>query len=130
MISRLASFAFVVCAIHASVSLAAARAIPTPLPDHPGNIFLGGKDVTVNVPAKWMGQWKLVDFDGKQISTGEAKDGHAKFGKLSVGYYELKPADGPPKLLALQGVREGMFVCTHRTADRLPGDKAAGHAQH
>ena len=44
--------------------------------------------------------------------------------------HELKLADWPPKLLTLQGVGKGMFVRAHRTADRLPGDEAACHAQH
>ena len=81
-----------------SIPLAAAgeRSIPEPLPDHPGNIFLAGEDVSVRIHDDAAGDWKLVDYDGKVIREGRGP-GRVQLGRLPVGYYELvreKKADG------------------------------------
>ena len=46
---------------------AEARLLPRPLPSHPGNVFLAGEDVVVEVTPN-QGPWRLVDYDGKELS--------------------------------------------------------------
>ena len=71
-------------------SLVASAAVPRPLPDHPGNIFVAGEQVIIPVPTSTSeGEWKLTDFDHK-VTTVTVKDGHADLGELPVGYYELR----------------------------------------
>ena len=40
------------------------RDLPKPLLEHPGNVFLAGEDVVVELP-KNDGGWSLLDYDGK-----------------------------------------------------------------
>ncbi|MCY3020875.1 MAG: hypothetical protein NTW87_17805 [Planctomycetota bacterium] len=86
-----------------AVSFAAAieRPIPKPLPDHPGNTFLAGEDVVVEMPPpkeEKGGAWRLTDYEGKTVSEGTATEGNAALGKLLVGYYELRRVvDGTPQ---------------------------------
>ncbi|HEY3324074.1 MAG TPA: hypothetical protein VGP72_26715 [Planctomycetota bacterium] len=69
------------------------RPIPRPLPDHPGNIFVAGEEVSV--PVAGDGAWKTVDYDGKVACEGTIENGRAALGKLSVGYYEVLVGDKP-----------------------------------
>ena len=71
-------------------SQAAAREIPAPLADHPGNIFLAGETVVVPLPAGEGTRWTAVDYDGHPVATGTAVDGRATLGKLDTGYYEVR----------------------------------------
>jgi hypothetical protein len=77
------------------------RAIPKPLADHPGNVFLVGEDVVVTMPAakdEKGDTWRLTDYEGKTVDEGTAADGKATLGKLAVGYYELRRiVDGTPQ---------------------------------
>jgi len=87
------------------------RPIPKPLPDHPGNVFLAGEDVVVEMPPAGTagqassgtkeekgGAWRLTDYEGKTVAEGTAADGKATLGKLPVGYYELRRVvDGAPQ---------------------------------
>ena len=67
-----------------------ARAIPAPLSDHPGNVFLAGEAVTVPVPAKDGAAWEAVDYDGKKAAEGKVAGGRAAAGALGVGWYEIR----------------------------------------
>src|SRR6266511_2125339 len=60
-----------------------AAATPRPLPDHPGNIFVEGEDVVLPATTQ---PAKLFDYDGHEV---------AARGKLPIGYYELRPENGP-----------------------------------
>jgi len=71
-----------------------ARSIPSPLADHPGNIFVAGESISVSVPAEGSGAWQLVDYEKKDIAHGDIPADHrVALGKLPVGYYELKPTN-------------------------------------
>jgi hypothetical protein len=72
----------------------AARAVPAPLPDHPGNIFLAGEDVTVPVPAEDGTAWSAIDYDGKIAAEGRTSGGRAAAGRLPVGWYEVRWGEG------------------------------------
>jgi hypothetical protein len=65
------------------------RAIPRPLPSHPGNIFLAGEPVVVAEPPGEVETWRAVDYDGKLAGTGRFKDGKAELGPLPVGWYKI-----------------------------------------
>ena len=71
-------------------------ALPKPLPDHPGNVFLVGEQVVVPLPGDWTGM-ALLDYDGKQVAAGQGP-GKINLGKLPVGYYEIPRADGKPAI--------------------------------
>ena len=43
------------------------RQVARPLPDHPGNVFLSGEEVTLPVPAGVV-QWRATDLDGELVS--------------------------------------------------------------
>ena len=67
------------------------RAIPHPLPNHPGNIFLAGENVVVEAPPRSVQSWRALDYEGKEIAQGHLEeDGRAHLGKLPVGYYEMR----------------------------------------
>lgn len=66
----------------------AERAIPQPLPSHPGNIFVAGEEVEVSIPDGTTA-WCVVDYDGKVVAEGQGA-GRAKLGRMGVGYYELQ----------------------------------------
>lgn len=65
---------------------AAPRAVPQPLPHHPGNIYLAGESITLSLPQA--GDWQLTDFDHKIVTTVSGKE--ASLGTLATGYYELR----------------------------------------
>ena len=70
------------------------RAIPRPLPSHPGNIFLAGEQVSVAAPSSGPETWRATDYEGKTAAEGRVENGRAKLGKLPVGYYELEWGEG------------------------------------
>jgi hypothetical protein len=75
------------------------RAVPVPLPDHPGNVFLEGENVSVPLPEDVLrasAPWQLLD-DRRQVLRagvlpGEAPGGRATLplGLLEVGWYRLE----------------------------------------
>ncbi len=69
---------------------AATRAVPGPLPDHPGNVFLEGEAVTVTIPVLDAAAWEVVDYDGKKVAEGQTNAGRAVVEKLPVGWYEVR----------------------------------------
>src|SRR5262249_36546015 len=74
-----------------TTTAALAADLPRPLPDHPGNIFTAGENVTIAVSAT-QPAWRLRDYDG-QTKSIEAQNGKLDLGKLPIGYYELRRAD-------------------------------------
>src|SRR5215475_9572680 len=57
--------------------------LPRPLPDHPGNIFVEGEEVT---PPPATQPTRYFDYDNNEVQVP---------GKLPVGYYEARPENGP-----------------------------------
>jgi hypothetical protein len=65
------------------------RAIPQPLPAHPGNVFLADEDVRLAAPASGPAAWRLVDYDRHAVANGPATAGTVNLGRLPVGWYEV-----------------------------------------
>src|SRR4051812_2808780 len=86
-----AGLVLVLCSIAAS---AVAAALPRPLPEHPGNIFVAGEHVVV--PVDGGGEWTVTDYEGK-TTPAVVRDGKADLGELGGGYYELRQP-GKPKI--------------------------------
>jgi hypothetical protein len=72
-------------------SRATERGMPKPLPEHPGNIFLAGEEIVVQLPSG-DGAWRVVDYDSRVVAEGRGA-GQARLGCLPVGYYELRCDD-------------------------------------
>jgi len=91
-LKNLKLFHCVACLIALGSAVAGAssfhRALPKPLTNHPGNIFLAGEQVVVSVASE-MGGWRLVDYDGKEISAPTIKEGKTVLGQLPAGFYRL-----------------------------------------
>lgn len=79
---------------------AAERAIPAPLPDHSGNVFLAGEPVSVTIPVLDLAAWRVTDYDGKTVAEGKTTSGRAEVGKLPVGWYEIRWGDAPEQRTA------------------------------
>ena len=92
---------------------AGTRAIPHPLPSHPGNIFLAGEAVTVPAPPAGDGDtWRAVDYEGRIVAEGRVTAGPIELGRLPVGYYEVwRSAAGATNRLSV-GVLEGLRAPT------------------
>jgi hypothetical protein len=84
--------AFLILALRLAVADATAA-------EHPGNIFLVGDTVQVNVPVTWSG-WRAIDIDRNEVAAGAARDGKANLGQLPVGYFEIREKDGPGMITA------------------------------
>jgi hypothetical protein len=79
-----------VVALAFTLQIAAAdRTTPTPLPSHPGNIFLAGENVVVPAPPGEGDAWRVVNYEDKVVIKGQFKDGEAEVGPLPVGWYKL-----------------------------------------
>jgi len=65
------------------------RSVPTPLPSHPGNIFLAGENVIVPAPPGEVDSWRAVDYEGNVAAKGRLQHGKAEAGKLPVGWYKI-----------------------------------------
>ena len=67
------------------------RNIPSPLPEHPGNVFLEGEIVRIKLPD---GVWRLLDYNNKVLFQAKPENGITELGKLPTGFYRLsRPGD-------------------------------------
>ena len=64
---------------------------------HPGNVYVAGDDVRVDVPGTWVA-WRAIDIDGKDVGHGTVENGTAELGKLPIGYFEIRDKDGSDKI--------------------------------
>ena len=81
---------------------------PRPLPDHPGNVFVEGEEVTISPPLQARPsepEWRLLDdrHQGVRHGTLPAKRGDLeeplRLGKLPIGWYRLEfPVAGQTNL--------------------------------
>ncbi len=85
-------------AAHANTSSA-----PRPLHPAPGNVFLEGQSVRVQLPSG-PASWILEDFEGHQLRRIEAAAGSVELGRWPVGFYRLRPVGGPETLWVSMGV--------------------------
>ena len=92
------------------------RAIPRPLPSHPGNIFLAGELVSVTAPSGGAESWRAVDYEGKTVVEGRLEKGRAELGKLPVGYYELAWGEAAVSNRVSLGVLEPLRAPTPLTS--------------
>jgi hypothetical protein len=89
------------------------RGLPTPLPGHPGHVWLRGESVALDAPtAEGAVGWQCLDYEHKTVSQGAGA--HAELGALSVGYYELWAVDaaGKPLRKTTLGVLEPLAAPT------------------
>ncbi len=106
-------FALLACAGFATGANAGTRAVPHPLPSHPGNIFLAGEYVTVPAaPAGDGDTWQAVDYDGRLVAEGVVKSGPIELGRLAIGYYEVRRRAGQGTNRLSVGVLEGLRTPT------------------
>jgi len=70
------------------------RKSPRPLASHPGNIFLEGESVSIALPSDVRGGWRVIDYDGREVSSGTVTNAYATLGSLGSGYYEVRWGDG------------------------------------
>ncbi len=66
------------------------RTIPSPLPGHPGNVFVAGEEVVLPLPLTPAGSWRLLDEEGRPVANPATPEGRLVLGKLPVGYYQLQ----------------------------------------
>jgi len=78
------------------------RAVPAPLPSHPGNVFLDGEDIVVPLSN---GAWQLLDVDDRVIAAVDATNEKAALGKLPVGFYRLRREDSADDWVSLAVLR-------------------------
>ncbi len=79
--------------------LATRQESPTPMPDHPGNVFLAGETVRIPLPQtlpSTSGEWRLVD-DRRRVLRSAAlpsatREGREplQLGRLDIGWYRLE----------------------------------------
>jgi hypothetical protein len=65
------------------------RTIPSPLPSHPGNIFVSGESVVVPEPSGEGNRWQLLNYEGISIRQGQSAGGPVHLGHLPAGYFKL-----------------------------------------
>ncbi len=71
------------------------RSIPTAHPQHPGNVFLLGEDVNIEIPEKAIGKavsWRLLDDRRNVIKQGstDEKTSNLKINSLGIGWYRIE----------------------------------------
>ena len=97
--------------------LAAPRAIPSPLPDHPGTVYLAGEKISVIIPVLDLATWRVTDYDGKTAAEGQTTSGRAEFGPLPVGWYEVRWGEGDsPDLRASLAILQPLAAPTPETS--------------
>jgi hypothetical protein len=78
------------------------RNVPTPAPDHPGNVFLAGEQVTVGPPQELpanVGRWQVLDDQGTVVARGsldQVRQTGARsvtIGRLDIGWYRVEFLD-------------------------------------
>jgi hypothetical protein len=102
-----------ICAGLPAEASAGTRAVPHPLPSHPGNLFLAGENVTLPAPPPGDGDtWRVVDYEGRSVAEGRANAGPIELGRLPVGYYELRRTAGQVTNRVSIGVLEALRAPT------------------
>ncbi len=107
--AQLAFFLAVLLPLCATGAESPRRIIPTPLPNHPGNIFRFGEQVTIPIPEA-ASFCRLLDYEDRLLGEIKAAEGRAALGQLPVGYYRLE-VPGVSNLISL-GVIAALQVPT------------------
>ena len=83
-----------------------ARSIPTAAPDHPGNVFLLGEDVNIELPKETLAgaiRWRVLDDRRAVIRRGSIDDkksdskSFVNVGRLGIGWYRIEFLPAPPE---------------------------------
>lgn len=76
------------------------RNIPTAQPQHPGNVFLLGENVTINIP-KSTSSWRLLDDRRAVIKQGsiDEKTSNLNIAEPGIGWYRIEFLDTDGKLV-------------------------------
>ncbi len=78
------------------LALASRPSVPTPLPDHPGNIYLEGESVQIRLPENWKPSavyWRVLDDQGHQIRSGKLENHSSTgllLGPMPIGWYRIE----------------------------------------
>ncbi len=83
-------FAVLLLALGYSPVLSAPRPIPSPLPDHPGNVFVAGEEVVLRLPSGQAGLWRAYDYEERELAAPRVAEGRASLGPLPPGFYRLR----------------------------------------
>jgi hypothetical protein len=67
-----------------------ARPIPRPIREHPGNIYVRGEEVTLNLTNGQGAAWRPVDYDGREVTPVRVRQDQIDLGRLPVGFYRLR----------------------------------------
>jgi hypothetical protein len=108
--------ALVACAALSAPGPGLNRPLPKPLSHHPGNIFLAGEEVSVPLPARPEGPWRLVDYEDRLLMEVAPAEGTARLGLLPEGFYRLRPAQGTNTLWVSLGVLAPLKAPTPATS--------------
>ena len=85
-----------------------ARSIPIAAPDHPGNVFLLGEDVNIELPKETLDRaisWWVLDNRRAVIGRGSIDDkkpdpkSFVNVGKLGIGWYRIEFLDTTEKIV-------------------------------
>lgn len=106
----------VACAAPEAVAREPVRPIPRPQASHPGNIFLESEEPVVSLPADAVGAWRLLDDQDRFREDVTAVDGKVKLRALPVGFYRLRPIEGPSNLWVSLGVLAPLQAPTPATS--------------
>lgn len=93
------------------------RAVPHPLPSHPGNIFFPDENIVVPAPPGNGDAWRVVDYDNQTVVSGRLTNNQAEIGRLPVGWYKIVRGDkGYVTNRAFLGVLEPLRAPTPLTS--------------
>jgi hypothetical protein len=94
----------------------AGRRAPTPLTHHPGNVFLEGEQVEIQLPSDAPAAWQVLGADDKLLSEVRTQNNRVSLGRLPVGFYRLKPVAAPDKDWVSFGVLAPLRSSTPRSS--------------
>jgi hypothetical protein len=99
--SLLSSHLILAAALAGNQAQPVPRAIPTPLPGHPGHVFVAGEEVVLT-PWTSDAEWQVTDYEDRRVLSTRAAGGRLVLGRLPVGFYRLQqPAEVPSVFLAV-----------------------------
>ena len=76
------------------VAATVAAQAPQPLPGNPGNVFVAGQEVALQLQAAAGSPYQVTGFDGNKVAQGTISDGPTDLGKLPVGFYVVSAKGG------------------------------------
>ena len=90
-----------IAALIVGVCISGLAQTPGPLPGNPGNIFVQGQRIVLQLTASPGGEWQAADIEGKVVASGKSDGGRVDLGSLPVGYYTLRSGNSSAVSLAV-----------------------------